>query len=118
MANVLNAPTNWASQSTQTNGNISNSNIWNKWMAFSDTQAKNQTLWFLISLIFQGVLFLPIPAALMFYYNAPIIVLIITMVLFFANIIAGMGGSGIRVTLLFFAVSIIVHLLMLAVFLL
>lgn len=114
MANIFNAPAHWADESTTHKQN----SIWSQWLAYSDTQAKNQTMWFLFSLILQGVFFLPIPAALMFYYNAPIIVLIITLALYFATIIAGMGGSGIRVTLLFFAISVIVHLFMLAVFIL
>lgn len=70
-------------------------------MSYSDTQAKNQTLWFFVSLILQGVFFLPIPAVLMFYYVAPIIVLVITLLLYFANIIAGMGGSGMHCTFFF-----------------
>jgi hypothetical protein len=90
---------------------------WDNWMSYSYTQAKNQTLWFLVSLILQGVFFLPIPAVLMFYYGAPIIVLVITLLLYFANIIAGMGGSGIRTVLYFFAISVIVNLLMLLIFL-
>ena len=75
-------------------------------------------MWFLVSLMMQGVLFLPIPAVLMYYFDAPIVVLGITMVLFFANIIAGMGGSGIRTVLSFFAASVIIHLAMLVVFIL
>jgi len=53
---------------------------------------------------------------LMYYYDAPIFVLAVTMVLFFANIIAGMGGSGIRILLNFFAASVLIHLVMVAVF--
>ena len=114
MANIINGTAHWAGETRA----HKQKSIWSKWLAFSDTQAKNQTMWFLFSLILQGVFFLPIPAALMFYYNAPIIVLAITLALYFANIIAGMGGSGIRVTLLFFAISVIVHLFMVTVFIL
>jgi hypothetical protein len=91
-------------------------NMWNKLMAFADNHAESKTLLFLISLIGQGVLFLPIPALLIFYYDAPIIVLIISLSLFFANIIAGMGGSGMHALVAWFALSILVHLIMLAVF--
>lgn len=89
---------------------------WNKFTGFADSQSKNRTAWFLISLVFQGVLFLPVPAALMYYYNAPIYVLLITLTLFFANIIAGMGGSGIRILVGLFGLSILVHLAMILVF--
>jgi hypothetical protein len=91
-------------------------NASNKFMDFADGQSKNRTGWFLFSLVFQGVLFLPIPAALMFYYSAPIYVLAITLTLFFANIIAGMGGSSIRVLIGLFASSILIHVLMMLVF--
>ncbi len=90
--------------------------IWNKFIDFADGQSKNRTAWFLLSLLFQGVLLLPVPAALMYYYNAPIYVLAVTMVFFFANIIAGMGGSSIRVLITLFGASILVHLLMIAAF--
>ena len=110
----LNVPT-W--QVTRTDQN-NHTTLWKKWLAITDSQADNKTMWFLVSLIIQGVLFLPIPAVLMYYYNAPIITLGITMILFFANIIAGMGGSGIRTVLSFFAASVIIHLVMLAVFIL
>lgn len=92
--------------------------IWNRFLAFADSQAKNRTAWFLVSLVSQGVLFLPIPAALMYYYNAPIFVLAVTMTLFFANVIAGMGGSGIRALILLFVGSVLVHLMMLVIFIL
>ena len=95
-----------------------NSNLWTKWLWLADRQSKNQTLWFLLSLVGQGVFFLPVPALLIYYYNAPIVVLVITLFLFFSNIIAGMGGSGIRTTLTLFAVSVLIHLLMLAVYIL
>jgi len=114
MANILNAPTRWADQTTTPPSN----NLWNKWLDIADTQAKNQTFWFVFSLILQGVFFLPVPALLIFYYNAPIIVLVITMALFFGNVIAGMGGSGIRMLLSLFAASVVIHLLMLAIFIL
>lgn len=93
-----------------------NTGIWNKFMDFADGQSKNRTAWFLVSLLFQGVLLLPVPAALMYYYDAPIYVLAVTMIFFFANIIAGMGGSSIRVLIALFGISVLVHLLMIAVF--
>ena len=109
----LKAPTWEATTTNQTN----NTTLWNKWLAMADGQAGNKTAWFLFSLVLQGVLFLPIPAVLMYYYDAPIIVLGVTMILFFANIIAGMGGSGIRTLLSFFAASVLIHVIMLAIFL-
>ena len=87
-------------------------------LAFADSQAPYKTAWFLFSLIAQGVLILPIPAVLMFYYQAPVAILGVTMVLFFSNIIAGMGGLGIRVIMLLFAASFVTHLLMICFYIL
>jgi len=89
---------------------------WSNLLAIADRQAEHKTIWFLFSLIFQGVLCLPIPAVLMYYYHAPIIVLPITFSLYLGNIIAGMGGSGIRVVIGALFLSILVNLGMLALF--
>ncbi|MGZ3871844.1 MAG: hypothetical protein ACXVJD_02935, partial [Mucilaginibacter sp.] len=88
-------------------------NLLNRWTAFMESQSGNKTFWFLLSMVFQGVFFLPLPALLIYYFNAPIFVLIITLALFFANIIAGMGGAGIKTLLRLFAVSIAIQLLIL-----
>jgi hypothetical protein len=92
--------------------------IWEKYLAFADSQSKNKTVWFLLSLIIQGVFFLPIPMVLMFYYNAPVAVVPITVLLYLGNIIVGMGGYGTRVLLAVSIVSIIINLSMLASFIL
>ncbi len=111
MATTLAAQTTIQGQS-QTSTNT----IWNKLVAFTDSQGRVKTQWFMISLIVQGVFFLPLPAALSFYYGAPASMLFITLGLFFANVISGMGGAGIRVTMGLLATSILVHLLMLAIY--
>ena len=117
MATLTNAPAHWlAEPATQKQKNTIN--IYNKLLAFADGQAQSKTLWYMVSMIAQGVLFLPIPAVLIYYFNAPIMVLAVTLILFFANIIAGMGGEGIRMLMALFALSVFVHLVMLAVFVL
>ncbi|GAB2984649.1 hypothetical protein GCM10027049_23290 [Mucilaginibacter puniceus] len=115
MATTLTARNQWEGQSETQK---STDNIWSKLVAFTDSQAKVKTQWFMISLIVQGVFFLPIPAALSFYYGAPVYTLFITLGLFFANIISGMGGAGIRLIMGLLATSILVHLLMLAIYIL
>ena len=97
---------------------VKETRIWASLMAKIDGQAENKTAWFLFSLVFQGVLFLPIPAVLMYYYNASIVVLPITFGLYLGNIIAGMGGSGIRIVLGFFFFTALVNVLMLAIYIL
>ena len=89
-------------------------NTWNELLAIVDNQADNKTAWFLFTLVFQGVLFLPIPAVLMYYYHASIIVLPITFGLYLGSIIVGMGGSGIRVVIGWLLMSLLINLGMLA----
>lgn len=115
METAINTNISWKTPTATTS---INNNIWVKWLAWADSQAASKTLWYMVSLIAQGVLFLPLPAALIYFYNAPVMILAITLILYFANIIAGMGGSNIRTTLTLFAVSVIIHLSMLAVFIL
>ncbi|HEX8019346.1 hypothetical protein [Mucilaginibacter sp.] len=116
----INAP-EWTAANTNTINTANTktgNNTWNKLVAFADSQTPNKTIWFMFSLVSQGVLFLPIPAFLLYYYNAPIAILAVTLVLFFSNIIAGMGGLGIRSVLGLFAFSVLVHITMLLVFIL
>jgi len=89
-----------------------------KLTAFINAQKKNETAWFLVSLIIQGIFFLPIPAALIFSFNAPAYILIFTLGLFFANIIAGMSSAGAKAIIYLFAASIVVHAVLLTIFIL
>lgn len=115
MAHSITAPAQWSTAAHNQTNHVS---LYSKWLTFTDSQAASKTMWFMVSLIAQGVLFLPIPAVLLYYFNAPLGILVITMTLFFANVIAGMGGAGIRTIIALFAASIVIHLLMLAVFIL
>jgi hypothetical protein len=87
-----------------------------KYNQFADSQAKNHTGWFWVSLLVYGVLFLPLPAVLIYYFNAPVIVLAITMTSFFTTLIANMGGAGIRTTILVSAAGALIHIAMLLAF--
>jgi len=93
-------------------------NPWKDLLAIIDNQAGNKTAWFLFTLVFQGVIFLPIPAVLMYYYHAPIFVLPITFGLYLGSIIVGMGGSGIRVVIGWLIMSLLINLGMLALYIL
>jgi hypothetical protein len=113
METTMSTRVQWTAQpTTEKNTN----DLANKWNTFVNSQTDNKTLWFLVSLVFQGVFFLPVPAILIYYFNAPVLVLVVTLTLFFANIIAGMGGAGIKTLLTLFAASIALHALMLIAF--
>jgi hypothetical protein len=111
---TLTAPGRWHSEAATKHSK----SLLTKWNLFMESQADRKTLWFLVSLVFQGVFLLPVPAALIFYCDAPVLILAVTLGLFFANIIAGMGGAGIKTLLWLFAASIVIHLLMIILFIL
>lgn len=77
---------------------------------FSEAQSDKRLGLFMVSLLAQSVLFLPVPAVLMYYYNAPVSVLAVSVLLFFINLVAGMGGSKTSVLIFLIALSIIVNL--------
>ncbi|PTQ98218.1 hypothetical protein C8P68_103379 [Mucilaginibacter yixingensis] len=114
MATLINTPAVWTAQMS-TEEKVT---VWTKLVNFVATQKQNHTLWFFINLVVQGVLVLPIPVALIYYFNAPDWVLAVTMICFFANIIVNMGGEGIKTTIGFFAASIAIHLIMILAFVL
>jgi len=97
---------------------IAETSIRTKWLSMLDSQESNKTLWYVFSLIAQGVLFLPLPTLLIYYFHAPIFILPVTLCLYFANIIAGMGGAGIRLLLSVFSMSVLLHVLMVIIFVL
>ena len=103
-----NVSATWATTAHIDNTHVS---LWNKLTAFADSQHERKAMWFFLALIVQGVFFLPLPAFLMYYYNAPIIVLLITLTCFFTTIIAYMGGAGIRSVLLLSVASVLIQVL-------
>ncbi|WP_342646900.1 hypothetical protein [Mucilaginibacter sp. CSA2-8R] len=104
------APATWTLQEKATTYNPLS--LWAKFSQFANMQKGNRTLWFFINLMVHGVVFLPLPAVLMYYYNANVVVLAVTMGCFFTNLIANMGGAGIRTVMLLFFASIAIHLFM------
>lgn len=108
------APATW--NNTTENTSSYNFNLLSRFNQFADGQKQNHTLWFFVILVVHGVLILPLPAVLLYYFDAPIGVLAITMVCFFSNLIATMGGAGIRTALAFFAGSVLIHLIMILAF--
>jgi hypothetical protein len=86
------------------------------YLAYADRQKKNHLLWFFMALMFQGVFFLASPAILIGFFNAPILVLAVTIINFFANLVANMGGAGIRTTLTLFYIGLFVNILMILIY--
>jgi len=109
----INTHAHWIAESATQKAN----NIRDRWLVIAGSIAKNTTSGFRISLTAQCLLFIPLPSLLIFYYHAPISVLAIIFILFFANIIASINGSGMRAIISIFAMCII-DLLMLVIFIL
>ncbi len=86
-------------------------NLLDRFNTFADGQKQHKTILFFLALAVQGIFFLPLPAILSFYYDAPGTIIFITMACFFTNIIAFMGGAGIRTVLLLSIISIAIQLL-------
>lgn len=105
-------PATWTAESY--NSSTNHPGLYSKFLSFADSQSERKAMWFFVALIVQGVFFLPLPAFLMYYYDAPLIVLLITMTCFFTTIISYMGGAGIRTVLLLSASSILIQVLMAA----
>ena len=90
-----------------------------KWFnRFADAQKPNRTLWWFVNLVVHGNLVLAVPAVLIYYYNAPVYVLGITIGCFFSTFIANMCGSGIRTTLATFFISLFINTIMILYFVL
>jgi len=104
-----NVPSTWTTAAQADHTHI---NLWDKFAAFADSQHERKAMWYFLALVVQGVFFLPLPAFLMYYCNAPIIVLLITLTCFFTSIIACMGGAGIRSVLLLSAASVLIQVIM------
>lgn len=112
MATSINTHAAW----TQVAATDKKATLWNRFIDFVSGQQQNHTLWFFIILMVNGVLVLPVPAVLIYYFNAPVWVLGVTMLSFFANLIVNMGGESAKTTLIFFFGSLAIHLVMILAF--
>ena len=59
----------------------------NRQAAFINKDGKKRRYWFLLTMLLQAVLFLPLPLVLIYFYNAPVIVLIVTCCLFLLTLV-------------------------------
>jgi hypothetical protein len=86
------------------------SRLLTRYLAYADAQQNNRMLWFFLSLMLNGVFFLAAPAILIWMFQAPLAVLAITVLTFFSNLIANMGGAGIRTTLTLFYAGLLINI--------
>jgi hypothetical protein len=89
------------------------STAWSKYLAFVDTQTVNAVAWWLGSLLLHGCILVPLTFLLVYSMNGPaLLFLFISMVAFFVNVIANMGGAAFRFTFNSLIFSIILHVMM------
>jgi len=88
------------------------------YLDFTDGQKEKHLFWWLINLVVHANLVLFIPPLLIFYCGAPVMVLAVTVLAFFANVVVNMGGACIRVTLSTFIGSLLINLSMVALYVL
>lgn len=87
--------------------------LWAKYISFVDSQEPNALAWWLGSLLLQGCILVPLTFLLVYSLGGPVSpFLFISMVCFFINVIANMGGAAFRHTFNSLVLSIIIHLAM------
>lgn len=88
-------------------------NVWQKYLAYVDSQSSNSMTWWLASLMIHGCLLVPVTFLVVYSLNGPSMTfLFISLICFFINIVANMGGAGFRFTFNTFMFSIGVHIAM------
>ena len=86
-----------------------NSNLWEKYLAFVDSQSGYSLAWWIGSLLLQSII-LPLTFLLVYTWNGPTLpFLAISMVCFFTNVISNMGGAPFRFRFNSFLLSVIIH---------
>ncbi|HEY1010406.1 MAG: hypothetical protein ACO1NS_08100 [Daejeonella sp.] len=84
-----------------------------KYLDFVDGQKANSIAWWLGSLLLHGCILVPLTFLFVYSTGGPTgLFLTISMVAFFVNVIANMGGAGFRFTFNSLVVSVIIHLVM------
>jgi hypothetical protein len=84
--------------------------FWARFITFADGQKENRLAWFLVSLILHATLLVPITFILVYSLDGHVIpCLAVSMVIFFANIVANMSGANTRSTIFLFGLSLLIH---------
>lgn len=88
--------------------------LWSKYLNFADTQQPNHLGWFLVSIVLHATILVPLTFVLVYSLDGYVIpCLAVSMLVFFANIVANMSSAGTRITIGLFYVSLLIHALIL-----
>jgi len=84
--------------------------LWNTYLAFADEEKKNHLGWFLISMAIHSTMLVPLTFVIVSSIGGHVVTyLAISMITFFLNIVVNMSGMSTRVTIGGFALSLIIH---------
>lgn len=101
------------STAVRADADLSDFNLIKKFNAFADRQQDWYMAWWISSLIIIGALFVPVTFLIVYSFGGPVMLFLgISVVSFFAAIIAYMGEMGIRSCLSASFLSIFLHLAM------
>ncbi|QNK61901.1 hypothetical protein H7F33_15245 [Pedobacter sp. PAMC26386] len=90
--------------------------LWSKYLNFADTQQPNHLGWFLVSIVLHATLLVPLTFVLVYSLDGYVLpCLAISMLVFFANIVANMSSASTRVTIGLFYFSLLIHAMILLV---
>lgn len=85
--------------------------LYTKYLNFADGQKQNHLGWFLVSIILHATILVPLTFVTVYSLGGYVLpCLAVSMVIFFANIVANMSGASTRFTIFIFALSLMVHL--------
>jgi hypothetical protein len=91
------------------------SGFWAKYAAYAKTQEPNAVAWWVGSLFIHGGILVPLTFLLVYTLEGPTpLFLGISLICFFVNFIANMGGASFKFTFNSFVFSLLVHIVMVA----
>ncbi|MXV52474.1 hypothetical protein GS399_15975 [Pedobacter sp. HMF7647] len=89
--------------------------LYNRYIIFADTQKSLHTVWWMISLLAHSCVLVPLTFLFVYSFHGPVVPFLgASLVLFFSNIIANMGGASTRFTIFIFFLSLAAHIAMVA----
>lgn len=84
--------------------------LWSKYLNFADSQKPNHLGWFLVSIVLHATILVPLTFVLVYSLDGYVIpCLAVSMLIFFANIVANMSSASTRVTIGVFYLSLLIH---------
>lgn len=88
--------------------------LWTKYLNFADSQKPNHLGWFLVSIIIHSTILVPLTFILVYSLGGYVLpCLAVSMVMFFANIVANMSSASTRFTIFIFGLSLLIHAIIL-----